>query len=54
MIYIEHGSEHACISCNQIVVGISSDAGWLEEDLSALRGLNLRLLFLELVLSAQV
>ena len=32
-----------------MVVGISSDAGWLEEDLSALRGLNLRLLFLELL-----
>ena len=49
MIYVEHSGEHACISCNQIVMGILSDAGWLEEDLSALRGLNLRLLFLELL-----
>ena len=40
-------------------MGISSDAGWLEDNLPALHDLTLRLLFLELlpalmVLSAQV
>ena len=35
------------ISCSQIIIGILSDAGWLEEDVPALHDLTLRLLFLE-------
>jgi len=41
-----HSGEHACVSCRQIIMRISSDAGCLEEDVPALR---LRLLFLELL-----
>ena len=37
------------ISCSQIVIGILSDAGWLEEDVPALHDLTLRLLFLDLL-----
>ena len=39
--------EHASISCSQIIMGILSDAGWLEEDVPVLHGLTLRLLLLE-------
>ena len=38
-----HSGEHACVSCRQIIMRISSDAGCLEDDLT----LRLRLLFLE-------
>ena len=37
------------ILCSQIIIGILSDAGWLEEDVPALHDLTLRLLFLELL-----
>ena len=40
-----HSGEHACVSCRQIVMRISSDAGCLEDDVT----LRLRLLFLELL-----
>ena len=35
--------------CSQIVIGILSDAGWLEEDVPVLHDLTLRLLFLDLL-----
>ena len=44
-----HSGEHARISCSQIIARILSDAGWLGEDLPALHGLTLRLLFIELL-----
>ena len=49
MICIYHSGENACMSCSQIIIGILSDAGWLEEDVPALHDLTLRLLFLELL-----
>ena len=48
-MHMWHSGEDACVSCSQIVMGILSDAGWLEEDVPALHDFTLRLLFLELL-----